>query len=118
MKRSLVELRSADREVSAILHGPRKCSAPPPPIDESTLTAEQRSNLRAKRRFVDRIHEVLGDDESVRDLALYFGVKKSKLHERMREKRTDLAPLDEWFAKLDRQEEFDRLLAEFCAVSA
>lgn len=101
----------ADRQLAPIL---RKCAARPSPgVDESALTDEQRSNLRSKRRFADRIHDVLGDDDSVRDLALYFGVPKSTLYERMREARTDLAPLDEWFAKLDRQEEFDRLAAEF-----
>lgn len=118
MKPSPLSLATADREVETIVRCPRKCSATPPAIDESALTPEQLSNLRAKRRFVDRIHEVLGDDDSVRDLALYFGVKKSHLHERMREKRTDLAPLPEWFEKLDRHEEFNKLYAEFCAVSA
>lgn len=113
---------TAARYVEAIVHelrGPRKCAGPrPPELDESALTPEQRSNLQAKRRFVDRIHEVLGDEESIRDLALFFGVKRTKLHERMREKRTDLAPLDEWFKKLDDYADFKRLLREFSRRSA
>jgi hypothetical protein len=118
-----VTLRSVapvDREIDAIVRAKRlrpsdaACSV----LDESALTEEQRSNLRSKRLFVDRIHAVLGDDESIRDLALFFKVKKSTLHERMREPRTDLRPLDDWFEKLDRYAEFEKLNAEFCAVSA
>lgn len=80
---------------------------------QASLTAEQEANRAAKVRFVERICKVLGDDESVRDLASFFGVKKSTLHERMRLARTDLAPLPEWFEKLDRYEEFTRLSDEF-----
>lgn len=103
--------------VAELRVGPRKCSAHPPRIVESALTNEQRCNLQAKRRFVDRIAEVLGTEESIRDLALFFGVKKSTLHERMREQRVDLAPLDEWFLKLDRYEEFEKLTAEFARTA-
>jgi hypothetical protein len=77
------------------------------------LTPEQAANVAAKDLFAARIIEALGADESVRDLALFFGVKRSTLHERMRAARTDLAPLPEWFEKLENYAQFERLAAEF-----
>lgn len=100
-----------DEEVRAI--GPRKCSATPPVSDESALTEAERSNLRSKEAFEDRIVVAGLGDHSVRDLALFFGVKRSKLYERMTRRRTDLAPLPEWFQKLDDYIEFNRLYALF-----
>lgn len=84
-----------------------------PPVREEAFSPEELCNVRAKRLFVDRIVAVLGTDESVRSLAEFFGVKKSTLHERMREARRDLAPLPEWFQKLDDYAEFQRLHSIF-----
>ena len=109
-----------DRELPGLVR-PRYLSqstsrAEPEPAARNLLllTPEQRANVEAKKRFAKRCLDVLGpDDSSVRELALFFGVKRSKLHERMRLKRTDLAPLPEWFKKLDDYAEFERLAAEF-----
>ena len=109
MKR--IDALRADREIAPIVRGaPRKCS-PPTAFDESALTATERSNLRSKEAFEDRIVFAGLGDQSVRDLALFFGVKRSKLYERMCRRRTDLAPLPEWFQKLDDYIEFHRLFA-------
>lgn len=103
----------ADREIAPIVRGgPRKCS-PPPAIDDSALTDLERSNLRSKEAFEDRIVVADLGDQSVRDLALFFGVRRSKLYERMCRRRPDLAPLPEWFQKLDDYIEFNRLHAIF-----
>jgi hypothetical protein len=110
LKRS--DAARADREIGPIVAGLRKCS-PPPALDESALTPEQRSNLRSKRLFVDRIHEVLGDDETIRTLAKFFGVARSTFFERLCERRLDLAPEDAWFKKLDDYADFQRLYAQF-----
>jgi hypothetical protein len=82
-------------------------------LDSEHLTVEQRENVWKKRLFLERLQIVLSDEESVRSLALFFGVKRSTLHERMRAKRTDLAPLDSWFEKLDRYEAFEEACDEF-----
>lgn len=94
--------------------GLRKCtSRADAEVSSKELTPEQQSNVDAKELFRKRCREALGEDMSVRDLALFFGVKRSKLHERMRLKRTDLAPLTEWFEKLERYEDFMRAADEF-----
>ena len=87
------------------------------PLSTRRATPEQAANLDAKERFAARCREVLGDDQSVRDLALFFGVKRTHLHERMRMKRTDVAPLAEWFQKLDDYAEFTRLYALFARTA-
>ena len=91
----------------------RKCTPRAVVSSRKELTAEQRANVDAKERFAVRVAHVLGSDESIRDLATFFGVKRTTLHERMRLARTDLAPLQEWFAKLDDYAEFQRLADEF-----
>lgn len=102
-------------------HAERQAASKDPPPNLLLLTPEQRANVEAKERFAKRVLDVLGDDDEhgvrhpppVRDLALFFGVKRTKLHERMRFKRTDLRPLDAWFEKLDRYEDFERSVDEF-----
>ena len=81
--------------------------------DLSRLTPEARANVEAKVRFRNRVKAVLGSDQSVADVALFFGEKRTKYHERIRLKRTDLAPLDEWFEKLNRYEDFEVAIDEF-----
>jgi hypothetical protein len=83
------------------------------PHAEASLTPEQAVNVAAKESFAVRVAQVLGAGESVRGLALFFGVARSTLHERMSPRRPDLAPLPEWFAKLDNYEQFETLAAEF-----
>ncbi len=78
------------------------------------LSEEEHSNLCAKRRFADRLRELGLNEMSVRDLAAdVIGVAKSTLFERLSERRRDLAPLDEWFEKLDRYEALVKLSREF-----
>ena len=104
----------ADRIV-AELAGPglRKAARHTLVDDTSALSDLERCNLRAKELFVDAIEAAGLGAESVRDLALFFGVKRSKLFERMCRRRTDLAPLPEWFARLERHTVWNQLNAEF-----
>jgi len=73
---------------------------------------EEESNLRAKREFRALVLRVLGS-RSIREQALFFGVPSSTYNERIRDKRTDLAPLDTWTAKLERHAAWQRLNVEF-----
>ena len=115
MKRS--DAARADRELAPILIGPRKCAPVPSPAVPA-LTPEEQSNLRAKDAFVDAVARAGLAEHSVRDLALWFGVKRSKLFERMSTRRKDLAPLPEWFEKLERHATWNALNAEFAKRSA
>lgn len=82
-------------------------------VSHAALTADEQSNLRAKDDFDQAIEAAGLGNDSVRLLAKFFGVKKSTLHERMSRRRTDLAPLPSWFAKLRDYAEFRRLSAQF-----
>lgn len=79
----------------------------------SALTDVEKCNIRSKEAFDVAIEGAGMGEDSVRALALFFGVKKSTLHERMSRRRTDLAPLPEWFQKLADFAEFNRLAAVF-----
>jgi len=106
----------ADRALLEIVRpsGLRKCTShADEPATSKELTSEQSANVAAKELFAKRCLEALGEEMSVRDLALFFGVKKSTLHERMSRRRTDLAPLPAWFQKLRDYAEFQRLSALF-----
>ncbi len=78
----------------------------------TTSVASEESNLRAKSDFRALVLRVLGS-RSIREQALFFGVPHSTYFERIRDKRTDLAPLSEWTEKLERHAQWQRLNAEF-----
>lgn len=94
-------------------HARSRAASKDSPPNLLLLTPEQRANVEAKAKFRKRVEAVLGPDQSVAEQALFFGEKRTKYHERIRWKRTDLAPLDAWSTKLDDYEEFLRLAAEF-----
>ena len=107
---------AADREVEALvpeLRPKRLRMAAPPVALSSALSPEELCNVRAKEAFDVAIESAGLGEETVRKLATFFGVKKSTLHERMSRRRTDLAPLPEWFTKLADYAEFNRLCAVF-----
>lgn len=110
-----LDIARADRALTDIVGpGLRKVSAPPAAdAGLSTLTELERSNLRSKEAFDVAIESAGLGEETIRGLAMFFGVKKSTLHERMSRRRPDLAPLPEWFAKLADYAEFNRLAAVF-----
>lgn len=99
----------------ASLHRAKRDTARPKALHlgECSWSPAEQSNLCAKAEFTAAIVAAGLSDYSVRDLALFFGVKRSKLFERMSPRRKDLAPLPEWFAKLERHTEWRRLNAEF-----
>lgn len=106
MSARLVADRVVSETVAELRPGIRK-------ISHSALTPEEQSNLRAKDDFDTAIEAAGLGNDSVRLLATFFGVKKSTLHERMSRRRTDLAPLPEWFTRLREYAEFRRLSAQF-----
>lgn len=118
---TLRPLAIADRVVSETVAelrpGLHKVSSARPSFDESALSSEEKCNIRSKELFEDAIARAGLADHSVRDLALWFGVKRSKLYERMSRRRKDLAPLPEWFARLDSFIEFNRLNAIFARTA-
>jgi hypothetical protein len=93
--------------MSSIHPGPGLAKCP-------ALSDEEYCNSRAKARFAERLVELGLHEMSVRDLAAdVLGVAKSTLHERLSSRRRDLAPLPEWFEKLDRYEALVKLSREF-----
>jgi hypothetical protein len=77
------------------------------------LSDDEYCNSRAKARFGERLVELGLHERSVRRVAAMLGVAKSTLHERLSPRRRDLAPLPEWFEKLDRYEALLKLSGEF-----
>lgn len=120
---NLLDEYRTDRALLGVV-GPsvlRKCSShsiPPRAILNAlnSLTPEQQYNINEKCRFRERCKEVLGQRVSVRGLSSFFQEPRTTLHERMRLKRTDLAPLESWFERLDECELVDRLLDEALAA--
>lgn len=101
--------------VAELRPGLRKTSPPiaSPASSPSALTDVEKCNIRSKEAFELAIESAGLGADSIRELAFFFGVKKSTLHERMRRRRADLAPLPEWFTKLAEFAEFNRLNAIF-----
>jgi hypothetical protein len=109
-----VNARDYAERIVADLAGPGLRKARTPVVDDTSALSEmERSNLRSKEAFVVALEGAGLGEDSIRTLAAFFGVKRSTLFERMSRRRTDLAPLPEWFAKLADYAEFNRLCAVF-----
>lgn len=81
-------------------------------LAERSCAGVEECNARAKAAFRELVTAVLGK-KSIREQAEFFEVPHSTYNERISDRRSDLAPLDEWTAKLDRHAQWQRLNAEF-----
>lgn len=119
---SAVGRHPADPLIDAALRGgPRKCASAPAKstdrADHSALTGAEIDNLLQKEQFESALSAARLASLSCRNLAAWFGVPKSTLDERRSPRRTDLAPLPEWFDQLREYDEWLRLNAKFARMA-